>query len=245
MRWLHPWLSRHEFEQSHREGQKSLMYCSLWGHKQSDRAEQQEQWYKPDSCRSKISITWTLLEMQNLIWGPKIYLLIWALILINPSMICIHIKVWEALTYEEVYDGDLWVLVYTELWSTTTTSYFTSQKSETLCWCNHLTKKKCMLCYYIAHKSILYHSNDYVCDYVTQPTTPFLDKLSFLVSQDAFVPGSLPGSELLHFSVLCWLLSTHLGSSYTFPESTPALPDFNFPWVGHFTIPTSHPPLLS
>ena len=30
---------------------------------------------------------------------------------------------------------------------------------------------------------------------VTQPTTPFLDTLSFLVSQDAFVLGSLPGSE--------------------------------------------------
>lgn len=29
----------------------------------------------------------------------------------------------------------------------------------------------------------------------TQPTTPFLDTLSSLVSQDAFVLGSLPGSE--------------------------------------------------
>ena len=51
---------------------------------QSDRTEEQEQWHKRDSCRSKIGITWTLLEMQNLIWGPRVDLPTWALYFNKP-----------------------------------------------------------------------------------------------------------------------------------------------------------------
>ena len=36
---LHHWLNGHEFEQTlgDREGQGSLAYCSLWGHKELDK----------------------------------------------------------------------------------------------------------------------------------------------------------------------------------------------------------------
>ena len=46
MRWLdgHRQLNEHEFEQTpgDSEGQKSLVCCSPWGHKESDMTEQQQ-----------------------------------------------------------------------------------------------------------------------------------------------------------------------------------------------------------
>ena len=38
--WYH-WFNGHESEQTlgDREGQRSLVYCSPWGHKESDRTE--------------------------------------------------------------------------------------------------------------------------------------------------------------------------------------------------------------
>ena len=45
MRWLNHWLNRHEFEQAlgDGEGQGSLVYCSPWGCKESDKTETEQQ----------------------------------------------------------------------------------------------------------------------------------------------------------------------------------------------------------